>query len=491
MKIFLLNPPFLPHFSRSQRSPGVTKSGTFYYPYWLASAAAFLGAHGHKVRLYDAPAEYAERPESLRQVSAFAPELVVLDTSTPSIRNDVAVAEEIRRQCGCPVVLVGTHVSACADQVLAGSSVDFVARKEYEETLLALAETLAAGQPPATVAGLSYRDGDRIATNPDRELPASLDHLPFVSRAYLEYLPYRRYRYSISRHPVLMLMTSRGCPFQCRFCLYPQTFTGHRFRVRSIGHVVEELRYVRREFPDVAEIFFEDDTFTFDQERVHAFCDALIEAKLRLTWTANARADLNRETLRHMRTAGLRLLCVGFESVDSTVIRNMSKGLRVEGMTEFARNAAREGVMAHGCFIHGNPGDTRETFAATLAFAKSLPLSSAQFLPVTPYPGTRLYEELRATGYLRVEDFSRWVNERGFHNCVVNYPHLSGDQIVADCNRAKWEYHFRPRYIGHKLLEVLRHPAELPRNLTSMIRLASNSLADRRRWTRALTESNP
>lgn len=476
MKIFLLNPPFFPNFSRSQRSPGVTKSGTFYYPYWLAGATAFLEEHGHCVRLFDAPAERADRTESLRQVRAFAPRLAVVDTSTPSINNDIEVAEEIRRQCHCPVVLVGTHVSALGGQVLAASSVDYILRQEYEESLLALAGALENNLPLATVAGLSYRDRDGIVENPARELSEFLDHLPFVSRAYRKYLPYRRYRYSISRHPVLMLMTARGCSYQCKFCLYPQTFTGHRFRVRSINHIMEELRYIRSAFPDVKEIFFEDDTFTFDRGRVHDFCDALIKARLRLTWTANARADLDRDTLRHMRAAGARLLCVGFESINPAVIRNMAKGVRVEGMAEFVRNANRAGVMVHGCFIHGNPGDTRETFAATLAFAKSLPLSSAQFLPVMPYPGTRLYRELLEAGHLTTNDFALWVNSRGFHNCVVNYPHLSGAEIMADCNQAKIEFHFRPRYMVHKFVESLRQPGELARNLTSMYTLFQNRL---------------
>jgi radical SAM superfamily enzyme YgiQ (UPF0313 family) len=481
MKILLLNPPFHPRFSRSQRSPGVTKSGTFYYPLWLAYAAGVLEQQGRKVRLLDAPAAGLSREQCYAEAAAWKPDLIVLDTSTPSIHNDLEIARELKQRQDTPLVLVGTHVSVLAEAVLAANpAIDFIARKEYEHTLAELARVLEQAGDPGKVRGLTGRWRGRLFHAPDRPGCPDLDSLPFVSRVYQEHLPYRNYRYSITRHPVITILTGRGCPHQCQFCLYPQTFSGHKYRCRSVANVVEEFEYIREAFPDVREVFIEDDTFTVDHGRVEAFCDALLRKKIKLAWTANARADLDLALLKKMKAAGLRLLCVGFESFDPEVIRNVRKNLRMEQVRQFVKSAVQANVMIHGCFIFGNPGDTLTTFAATLKFAKTLPLSSAQFFPVMPYPGTGLYADLKQQGCLRTEDYSQWVDEKGFHNCVVQYPHLSSETILAACNQAKLRFHLRPSYLGHKFLEILRQPGELNRNVQSMVTLLRNSFRGRK-----------
>lgn len=481
-KIFLLNPPFRYRFSRSQRSPGVTKSGTFYYPIWLATATGVLEQHGFKAHLLDASADNLTRQECYRVLREFNPDLVVMDTSTASIRNDLEIAGEIKEALKCKIMMVGTHVSATSEETLAcGKNVDFIARKEYEETLLELAEALEEGKDVSQVEGLSYRPNGHIVHNPDREFRKILDHFPFVSKIYKKYLNYRRYGYSITRYPMVTIMSSRGCPYRCHFCLYPQTFTGHKFRIRSVENMVEEMKYIKAAFPDIEDLFIEDDTFTVDRKRVHEFCDLVIKEKLNMAWTANARADLDIDTLKHMRAAGNRLLCVGFESYDPDVLDKMEKRIRYDGLQAFVQNAKSADVMIHGCFMFGNPGDTHQTFQSTLKFAKSLPLSSAQFFPIMAYPGTALYTELKEKGYLKTEDYSQWVDEHGFHNSVVSYPHLSSQEIVTACNRAKAHFHFRPKYIVSKLAESLKHPREFPRNLRSFKTLAQNILRDLRR----------
>ena len=483
-KILFLNPPFRERFSRSQRSPGVTKSGTLYYPILLSCAAGFLEQNGYSVRLIDAPAEGFGRDTCYASVRDFKPDIAVLDTSTPSIASDIEIARDIKKMAGATVVLVGSHASVMADAILSQSpdAVDLIARKEYENTLLELAGSVGAGKDLSSVPGVSFRKGAAVVHNPDRAYERDLDRFPFVSAVYKKHLHYRNYGYSITRYPVIAMLTSRGCPFRCSFCLYPQTVTGHEFRVRSIANVIEEIKYIRSEFRDVRDIFIEDDTFTVDRQRVREFCDAIIREKLRVTWTANARADLDYDLLKHMKAAGNRLLCVGFESSDRSAIKKMEKGTDPEGMKRFADDAHRAGILVHGCFIFGSSSDTRQTLKETLKFAKSLPLSSAQFLPLMAYPGTRMYRELKEAGYLETEDYSRWVDEHGFHSSVVRYPHLSGREIVALCNKAKISYHFRPAFLVRKLAEIIRMPQELPRNIGSMAMLLKNSIRDIKRY---------
>lgn len=476
-RIFLLNPPFRRGFSRSQRSPAVTKSGTLYYPIWLSYATGLLEEAGYEVRLLDAPAQDLTREECYRDIKAFKPNLIILDTSTASISNDLEVARGIKNNIDCKVVLVGTHVSVLGDGILEKEDhIDFVARREYEYTLLELSEAIENNDPGRSVQGLSLKIGKDVIHNPDREYEKDLDRLPFVSKTYKKHLSYKSYNYSITRYPVMTIMTSRGCPFKCRFCLYPQVFTGHEFRVRSIDNVIEELRYIKAEFPGIRDVFFEDDTFTLNKGRVHELCDRIVKEKLRITWTANARADLDYELLKHMKTAGNRLLCVGFESCNRAVMKKIEKNINIENMRQFAENARKAGVLIHGCFVFGNPGDARETFEETLKFAKRLPLSSAQFFPAMAYPGTELYDELKGQKLLLTNDYSKWVDEDGFHSTVISYPDLSSKEILNFCNNAKLGYHFRLAFFLSKLIEIARMPQELPRNFRSMITLLRNGI---------------
>jgi len=239
MHILFLNPPFLPKFSRSQRSPAVTKSGTIYFPIWMAYCTGVLANEGFEAALVDAPARGLLLPDVVQHAAAAHPALIVMDTSTPSIQNDLQVAEAIRRVLpDCFIVLVGTHVSALAGETLSKSdAVDAVARREYEYTIRDLARLLlekptgrALTDGLKTIQGLSFRTDGAVVHNPDRPYIENLDALPWVSREYKKHLDIRDYFNPNALYPMVTLITSRGCPFRCSFCVYPQTFTGRKYR---------------------------------------------------------------------------------------------------------------------------------------------------------------------------------------------------------------------------------------------------------------------
>jgi radical SAM superfamily enzyme YgiQ (UPF0313 family) len=478
MRILTLNPPYLPRYSRGQRSPAVTKSGTLYYPIWLAYATGILEQAGHQVRLVDAPAADLDLADIVRLAQDFRPELVAIETSTPSIYNDVHVGEAIKSVLpNCFVVLVGTHVSALPEETLVlSTATDAVARREYDYTLRDLAAALEAGHDTSstlstsltTVAGLSYRYEGRVIHNPDRSLIQDLDSLPFVSQVYSRHLHIPDYFYAMARHPVVTLITGRGCPYACTFCLFPQTLHMRGYRCRSVENVVAEFEWIQEHLPHVRDIFIEDDTFTVNHQRCRELCQALIARGLRLTWTANARADVDYETLRLMRVAGCRSLCVGFESGDQAILDNMGKSITVEKMRAFMADARRAGILVHGCFMVGNPGETRATMERTLAFAQELNPDTAQFFPIMVYPGTAAYEWARAKGYLTTQDFSQWLTPTGMHNTVVSYPWLTAEEMVAFCDRARRSFYLRPRYIVAKLTQMLTRPREAGRTIKSL-----------------------
>jgi anaerobic magnesium-protoporphyrin IX monomethyl ester cyclase len=466
MNVLALNPPFHPRYSRSQRSPAVIKSGVMYYPIWLAYATGVLEQDGFAVKLVDAPAAGYELPDVLGLTDELQPRLVVIDTSTPSIHNDAEVAEAIKsRVPDAFILLVGSHVTALPEESLQISSVvDAVVRGEYDDTVRDVARLLEGGGDLGTVLGLSYRNGDgALVHNPDRPLIQDLGALPFVSEVYKRHLRVEDYFYSIARYPEVTIITGRGCPYRCTYCLWPQTITGHQYRRRSVADVADEFEFIARELPQVKEIFIEDDTLTVDQERCIALAKELTRRGNRLPFTANSRANVSYETLSWLKRAGLRLLCVGFESGDQAVLNAMRKGIKVEQFYRFQEDARRAGVLIHGCFMAGGPGETRESLAKTLELARALNPDTAQFFPLMVYPGTEAYEWARRNGYLTSEDFREWLTPDGLHRTVLNQPRLTAEDLVAWCDQARRSFYLRPRYIAAKMWEILAHPAEAGR----------------------------
>lgn len=475
MKIFALNPPFLPRYSKESRSPAVAKSGTLYYPMWLAYTVGYLEKAGHEVLFIDAPASGADRPAVLEQCAAFAPGMVIIDTSTPSIYSDCEVAAEVKKVTpGAFVVLVGVHVSALPQETLASEpAVDAVAVREYDETVYELAEMLAQDAPSddllGKVNGLAFRsrnDAEMVVENPPREFIEDLDSIPWVSKVYKKHLALEPYFYGHSRHPIVVMVTGRGCPFRCTYCVVPQTLQGHRYRKRSIDDIVGEFVYIRDNMPGVREIMIEDDTLTADKARARELAYALIAAGAnRIPWSANARADVDRETMTLLHKAGCRLFCVGFESGNQQILDNIRKATDLDTIREFVRDAKRAGILIHGCFMVGNRGETSKTLLQTLAFAKELNPDTAQFYPIMVYPGTADYDYFHDKGWVVTENYRQWLTEEGLHSSVVSNPDLSYQELVGFCDRARREFYLRPRYIATKIFQVLRHPGEMRRTV--------------------------
>lgn len=473
MKISFINPPFLSRygkFSREQRSPAITKSGTFYYPMWLSYAAGYAEKRGHEVHLWDAPADGWSVSEILAKLQEFQPDLVVVSTSTPSIYNDVEIAAKIKKNLPeVFVVLVGVHVSALPDETLAiNSAVDAVAIGEFDETIVELAEHLEGGSGPDGVAGLAYQCGEEargIIVNPPRNLIENLDEIPWVSRTYKKFLNYRNYFYSGNLYPLVVFNTSRGCPHRCSFCVYPQTFTGHRFRCRSAGDVVDEIEYVAKEFSPLGEIMFEDDTLTINKTRTMKLCEEISRRNVKIRWSCNARVQLDLETMKLMKRSGCRSLLVGFESGSQNVLNGMQKGNKLELYQRFMQDSRQVGLLVNGTFLVGCPGETSETMRATLELAKRLKPDVAQFFPVMVYPGTEMYDDYKQKGYLVSANFRDWLNEEGLHNCVIDLPGLIAKEMVKFCDSCRKEFYLRPGYIFYKGMQAIRSPREGLRTL--------------------------
>lgn len=489
MRVLFLNPPFHPRFSREQRSPAVTKSGTLYYPKWLATAAGVAIKNGHEVDLVDAPAAGFSVAAIIGRIKSRNTEAVVCDTSTPSILNDVQVMEALTAaKPGLHVLLVGRHVSSLPAETLALSSVvEAVAVREYEYTVRDWLEAKACGADLSGVEGLVWRKRStgEIVTNPQRSAIENLDELPFVTEVYRRFLKTRDYFYGHSLWPLVVFDTSRGCPYHCSFCVYPQTFSGHKMRFRSVDNVADEFEFVSREMPEIKTVMLEDDTFIVSKPRTMELAKELIRRGNRLPFDSNCRADIGaeHELLSTLHKAGARLFCVGFESGDVEVIHGMKKNnddrrdaIYHQEAHRFVQHCREAGIMVHGCFMVGNLNETPASMERTLEFAKRLRPDTAQFFPIMVYPGTTAYQQAKQRGYIQIEDWSAWLTKDGLHNSIVTLPNITHEQLVSFCDRARRSFYLNPAYLAYKLKQSLKDRREFQRNIKGFLTLSKHLL---------------
>ncbi len=464
MKILLLNPPFFKKYSRQSRSPCVTKGGTFYYPYFLAYATGVLEKE-FEVKLIDAVARNWSIDATVEFAKNFNPALVVLDTSTPSIYNDVEIASRIKEALpNAHVNLVGTHPTALPGETFNLGKADSVCRGEFDYTVRDLAFALRDNKSLVGIDGLSFKENGRVYHNGPRELIKNLDELPFVSEVYKKHLNVRDYFYASLLHPQVTILTARGCPYNCSFCNSPFK---NSYRATSVENVVKEFEYIQSELPEVKEVMIEDETFAANKKRTIELCNLMVKRGIKLAWSCNARVNTDYETLKAMCSAGCRLLCVGFESPTQAALDSVNKKTTKQQQLEFMGNTRKLGLLVNGCFILGLIGDTKETIAETIEFAKELNPCTTQFYPLMVYPGTEAYEWAKKNSYLITEDYSKWLTREGLHNCVLSRPELTNEQLVALCDEARRQFYLRPSYLFFMLRRMLTNPWEAKRVVKS------------------------
>jgi hopanoid biosynthesis associated radical SAM protein HpnJ len=454
-RTLLLNPPSFQDFdggagSRYQATREVT---SFWYPTWLCYSAGLIPGS----RVVDAPPENM----TISQVSALAKDfdLAVLFTTNPSFQHDLATVTRLKEENPSLIAgLVGPQVSVLPQESLAqGPQVDFVARREFDYAILEVAQ----GRPWGEIQGISYQQDGRIKHNPDRPWIEDLDALPMVTEIYHRDLTMEHYQIPYLRYPYVSFYTGRGCPAHCVYCLWPQTFTGHRFRVRSVANVVAEVRRSLELFPQSQEIFFDDDTFTAAGERARELSREF--RKLKFTWSATARVTTSYETLKAMKEGGLRLLVVGFETGDPQVLQNIRKGATLDLGRRLAKWCRELGIQVHGTFMVGLPGETKKSIEASIRFACELDPDTIQVSLATPYPGTEFYDFCREKGYFK--DDSLVNGQTGYQQCVVDYPGLAAAEIFQAVPKFYRRFYFRPRYMARAAMVMLRDPEERRRLL--------------------------
>ena len=437
MKTLLLNPPSFEGFDggASSRRPATREIESYWYPVWLAYPAAMIP----ESRLLDAPPHGVSPTETVQIATEY--DFVVLFTSTPGFASDVRLAQMMKAaKPALKIAFVGPHVTTNPEESLnASEAIDFVTHKEFDYSVT----EFASGMPLEDIKGVSFRKDGKIVHTEKRLPIENLDAVPWATPIYKRDMDYTRYNVPFLLHPYISFYTTRGCPAKCTFCLWPQTFDGHMWRQRSVDDVANEVKQALELFPDVKEIFFDDDTFTISKERVLALCERF--KPLNFTWSCTSRVHVDLETLQAMRAAGCRLFIVGFESGNPQILKNIKKGATVEQGREFMKNCKKAGIVVHGDFIIGLPGETRETIEESLQFAKELDCETIQVSIAHAFPGTEFYDFAKSNGYFRDVDMT---DETGHQLPHIEYPGLSRREMMQAVEHFYDQYYFRPRIVA-------------------------------------------
>lgn len=453
---------------------------SYWYPTWLAQPAALV----ENSKLIDAPPHGTRFEEIVSQAKDF--DHVVVHTSVPSFKSDVKAIEALKSaNPALRAGMIGAKVAVDPERSLREApAVDYVARNEFDFTVKDVADEI----PWREILGISYRkSNDIIIHNGDRPMVEDMDSLPFVTSVYKRDLEIENYFIGYLKHPYLSLYTGRGCKSRCTFCLWPQTVGGHRYRTRSVGHVIEEIRYARTVFPQVKEFFFDDDTFTDDLLRAESIAREL--GKLGITWSCNAKANVPRKTLEVLRDNGLRLLLVGYESGNQQILHNIKKGMRIDVAERFTRDCHELGIQIHGTFILGLPGETSATIRETVEFAKRINPHTIQVSLAAPYPGTFLYDQAVQNGWLDA-NHAELVDESGIQIAPLQYPHLPHREIFSSLEHFYKEFYFRPGKIASIVREMMSSTDMLKRRLREGVEFFQFLRERRQHAERQNTEPN-
>lgn len=435
MKTLFLNPPSFEGFDggASSRWPSTREIESYWYPVWLAYPAGMIA----ESRVLDAPPHGVSIEGTVEIAKDY--ELLVLYTSSPGFDVDVKIAGMLKdANPKLKVCFVGPPVTIEPDRALnATKAIDFIVRREFDYQIANYAN----GTPLEELPGVSFRKDGVNVHNPEGGQIENLDELPWVTKVYKRDLDFKRYNVPFLLNPYLSFYTSRGCPAQCTFCLWPQTHSGHRWRLRSVADVVNECRYTLENFPGLKEIFFDDDTFNYRKARTIELCAEL--KKLNFTWSCTSRVTTDYETLKAMKDAGCRLLIVGYESGDQEILKNIKKGATLDMAQRFTANCHKLGLVVHGDFIVGLPGETRDSIRRTIDFAKRLDVETIQVSIAHAYPGTEFYDFAKKNALVNIGAMS---DEQGHQLPNVIYPGILDEgEMVEWVERFYGEYYFRPK----------------------------------------------
>ncbi len=415
-------------------------------PIGMGYVSSYLKAHGHQTKIIDGVNLGLSNEAILRQCEQLNAGLVGIYILSAYFLNAVDLIKKLQGK-GFKVVLGGAHPTFMPTFTIEKSGADFIIAEEAEKTMLDLVNALERGEPLDKIPGLYTKE------NPDnytqRKPTTNLDEFPFPDWEKIDPRKYKKAPHGgfIRNFPYAPISATRGCPYRCTFCASPR-FSRRSIRFRSPENVVAEIKYLADNF-GIKEIHFEDDNLTLWRDFAMKLCNLIIDEGIKISWACpnGVRADkVDYELLKLMKKSGCYYLAFGIESGNQEILDNVKKDLRLEDVEKAARLAYKVGIMTQGFFIFGLPGETEETIEKTIKFAKSIPLTRAQFLILDVMPGTELWDTLH------FEDRVDWT-KNSYHEITWTPHTVDPDVLAKSAPRAFREFYMRPR----QLFSILRY----------------------------------
>jgi anaerobic magnesium-protoporphyrin IX monomethyl ester cyclase len=409
-------------------------------PLGILSIASYLESKGYDVHVVDLHAEQL-RPEQFRDVlRALRPRFVGVTVLSSHFVPAHYVAAMCKQEVpDCKVFCGGVHAESCPEEMLRHRAFDAVGRGDGEELMLELVQ----GRPYADVAGLSYRDDNRVVHNPPRPVEMDLDRYPFPAYHLIDlnnyFPPVGTYR----DLPAINLLMTRGCPGACTFCNSAKT----TLRGRSVAKMIELVKMLRYEH-GIRQFSFYDDTFTATPKAVREFCQRMIDEKIDASFVCYARGDMFSESMAALLAkAGCHQVLLGIESGSATLMQKIGKPIDKQKYRDVVRIAHAHGIEVRAGFIIGHYEETLETMRESLEFAVDLDVDFFQPSIMTPYPGTQLYAEAKAKGLLLHEKYELY----GQGEVVMKMKHLQPEDVHDFYKRSFAGFYLRPRAVWQQL----------------------------------------
>jgi len=398
-------------------------------PVGVAYLAAVLEKNGYEVMVLDCPALKMTYSKIEQEIRRFEPDIVGITSVTATFSSALKVARTIKESYPrALIVFGGPHVTIMDEQSLREQKeVDVIVRGEGEQTIVDLARCVSDSGVKSIdkVAGITFRKNGQIVRTPDRPYIQNLDELPYP--AY-HYFPLRKYR--IFGKLGLPMITSRGCPLQCTFCLVPR-IAGNDFRARNVKNVVDEIEWMKDQYkPDF--ITFNDDIFTFNKERVLDFCSEIKRRNIKLPWDCQTRVDcVSKEILGKMKAANCQLVNFGAESGCQKMLDAMRKGTTVHQNEIAIKWTKGAGLSVAMSLIVGYPGETKESLKQTFDFIRKAEPDDVYLYLATPYPSTELRDRVKDMGWKIPEDWDKFeMQTPAFENIGLPFEKINNKREI-------------------------------------------------------------
>ena len=466
MAAVIANPPWkingMYGMRATARWPHLRNDKRLIFPVFHAYAASVLEKTGVKVAAIDAVERGLDIKQFADKIKEISPEHVFLETSYTSYSFDKKTISELRKESDAKICIFGPDASARPEFLLDDcKDIDIAIVGEFDYTI----RDIASGKPLNKVDGICYRENNKIKRTKPRELIKNLDELPFPAYHLYNYNS-NLYQDTINYRPQFLISTSRGCPFGCSFCVYPQTISGRIFRKMSVKNVVDEIEFLIKNY-NARVIDIDDDTFTVDTERVKEICREILKRRIKIIWQCYSNVNIQDfEMYKMMKKAGCEMVRFGVESSSLAAQKHSKKNLTTKKIMDGFNLARRAGLKTFGTFTFGLPGETKENVEETIKLAIKIDPYAVQFSYIVAFPGTALYKESVESGWLIKE------NQNGFGGGFKPSILPSGlkiEDIEGAVPLAYKKFYLRPSYILNRLVEI--------RNFKDMERLFYGGLS--------------